>query len=135
MALGTNKYNAQDVGHELDRLPEDLIEVNGFRLVRSSEHFAEWRDVGSDRVAYVYVMYESTPSYPSGWVVEYQVEPRRGNGIEDSGLISEHRGPDLNDAVHDAVAFMRHNGSGERDLSGGISAGVPADLDFTGAGR
>lgn len=113
-----------------ESIPEDVLEVNGFRYIKSNEYHVEWRDVGSNRVANVWVTYESTPNFSPGWEVAYEVRRRGGSKLLDHGSISEHRAEDFDEALASAVSFMRRNGSGSEDLSGGLSAG--ADLDFSG---
>jgi len=104
-----------------DQLPEQYFEVNGFRRVRGGEFFVEWRDVGSNRVAEVWIMYESTPSYANGWEVGYEVKPRGGYTIKESGAIGEFPASDFDDALMAAVEFMRRRGSGADDMSGDFS--------------
>lgn len=104
-----------------DQLPERYLEVNGFRRVRGGEFFVEWRDVSSDEVAKVWIMYETTPSYANGWEVGYEVKPRNGYTTIKSGAIGEFPASEFDEALEAAVRFMRREGSGAEDMSGDFS--------------
>jgi hypothetical protein len=111
-----------------DELPGDLLRVNGYRHVKSHEFFVEWRDVGRDRAAHVWIEYESTPNYSSGWHVAYELKEQRSGRILDSQTVGDAPPGDFDSALKQAVSFMRRHGTGTEDLEGGL----PSDFDFGG---
>lgn len=108
-----------------DRLPDGMLEVNGFRHMRSNEYFVEWRDVTGDRVSKVWV--RMSDGYR--WSVNYEVTVRGSERVLEQGGLGTYE--ETEQAVSAAVDFMQKNGSGTEDLTGSF----PNDLDFSGVGR
>lgn len=112
-----------------DSLPEEYLEVNGFRRVKGNSGYVEWRRTDGRKTVNVWAEFGARGPP----VIEVLYEVKKGGRLIDQGEVATveqkrtRRSSMWKDAIQHAVNWMRAYG---KNASGG-SGDLPTDLDFS----